>query len=293
MYECFLEIAYEAELNTEENEEMLELAKELCNENPATRATAITDLRQMIYERGECRPWRTDDAFLLRYLRARNFVVPRAHKLLVRNCVFREQHSQLYEGVDLWGLVKIKDAYEGTTYDHPDVGRLSVFRFGMWDPSEFPVEDLVRAGMAMCEIGLRQPKMQILGGTVIVDLEGITLRHVATLTPTVAYQIVCLMGLATPTRLRSVHLINYSWILNTFFYLFKRFIPRQAWDQIHFHGSDLKSLQQHIALDCLPPRYGGTCRSHASFAHWLKKVKKYRDEKFDREMKDLGYVIKE
>lgn len=26
---------------------------------------------------------------------------------------------------------------------------------------------------------------------------------------------------------------------------------------------------------------------------WLQKIKKYRDEEFDKEMKDLGYVIKE
>lgn len=293
MFECFQEIAFEAEVNTEENPELLEMARELCNENPATRATAITELRQMIFSRGECRPLRTDDEYLLRYLRARNFVVPRAHKLLVRYCTFREQQRSLYEGVDLWGLVKVQDAYEGSMFDRPDVGRLSIFRFGMWDPNEFPVEDLVRAGMAMVEIGIRQPKLQVLGGTVIVDLEGITLRHVATLTPTVAYQIVSLMGLANPTRVKGAHLINYSWILNTFFYLFKKFIPRRAWDTIYFHGNDLKSLQQHIPVECLPARYGGSCRSHCSFAVWLNKIKKYRDDKFDREMKELGYVIKE
>jgi hypothetical protein len=66
----------------------------------------------------------------------------------------------------------------------------------MWDPGEFAVEELVRAGMLMTEIGLRQPKLQVIGGTVIVDLEGLTLRHVASLTPTVAYQIVNLMGVS-------------------------------------------------------------------------------------------------
>lgn len=49
MYQCFLEIAFEAELNTQENAELLDLAKELCNENPITRTTAISELRQMIY----------------------------------------------------------------------------------------------------------------------------------------------------------------------------------------------------------------------------------------------------
>ncbi|XP_013200796.1 clavesin-2 isoform X2 [Amyelois transitella] len=294
MNNCFLDIAYEAEvLNTKEDPELLAIAEKECNENPATRGAVIEELRQMLYERGECVPLRTDDAYLLRFLRARGFIVPRAHRLMVRYYEFREQYPYLYKDVDIWELIKVKDAYEGTLYDRPDVGRLSILRFGSWDPNEFPVEDLVRAGMAMTEIGLRQPKLQIFGGTVIVDLEGITLRHVATLTPTVAYQIVSLLGGATATRMKSCHFINYSWILNTFFYLFKRFIPRSNMGLLHFHGNDLKSLHKHIDPECLPPRYGGTCRYHGGCGTWLTKIKKYRDKAFDEDMKLLGYVVKE
>ncbi|CAH2049102.1 unnamed protein product, partial [Iphiclides podalirius] len=293
MYECFLEIAFEAELNTKEDPECLELAIEHCNENPATRSAAIRELRELIYDRVECEPYRTDDEFLLRFLRARDFIVRRAHKLLVRYCDFRAQYPHLYEGVDLWSLTKVQDAYEGTMLDRPDIGRLSILRFGAWDPSEFPVDDLVRAGMAMYEIGIRQPKLQVLGGTVIVDLEGITLKHVSTLTPTIAYQIVCLMGIAIPARLRSCHIINYNWLLNTFFYLFKRFIPQETWGRIYFHGHDLKSLHRHIDPECLPKRYGGSCRNHVSLGHWFQKIKKYRDAQFDKEMKAIGYLVKE
>ncbi|XP_028178834.1 clavesin-2-like isoform X4 [Ostrinia furnacalis] len=293
MYERFLEIAFEAELNTKEDPELYELAYEHCHEDLNTREASIEELRSMIYERGECLPFRMDDSFLLRFLRATKFIVPKAHRLVVRYCAFRDQYPYLYKDVDMWELVKVKDAYEGSMLDRPDVGRLSIFRFGMWDPSEFPVEDLVRAGMLMMEIGLRQPKLQVIGGTVIVDLEGITLRHVATLTPTVAYQIVGLLGLAMPCRLKACHFVNYSWIINTFIYLFKRFIPRKSWDKIHFHGYNLKSLQEHIDPECLPVRYGGTCRNVSNFGIWLTKIKKYRDSTLDQELKKVGYMVKE
>lgn len=50
MYECFLEIAFEAELkNTDEDPECLALAFEQCNENPVTRDASIRELRDMIY----------------------------------------------------------------------------------------------------------------------------------------------------------------------------------------------------------------------------------------------------
>ncbi|CAK1542025.1 unnamed protein product [Leptosia nina] len=293
MFECFLEIAYEAELNTDEDQELLEYSSKLCNENLSTRDAAITELRKMIFDRDECEPFRTDDEFLLRFLRARDFVVPRAHKLLVRYCAFREQYPHLYKDVDLWELVKVGDVFEGCMFDRPDVGRLTIMRFGRWDPSEYPVEDLVRTGVVMMEIGIRQPKIQVLGGTVLVDLQGLSLRQVSALTPTIAYQIVNLLGVSTPTRLNSCHIINYNWLLNSFFYIFKKFIPQHAWDRIHFHGSDLKSLHKHLDPVCLPERYGGTCRIHGSARTWLQKIKKYRGEHFDREMKQLGFIIKE
>ncbi|XP_073960440.1 clavesin-2-like [Choristoneura fumiferana] len=293
MFEQFLEIAFEAELDTSEHPELMALAPELCGEHPATRAAAIQELRDMVYERGECSPRRMDDAFLLRFLRARRFVVPRAHRQLVRYCTFMEQYPELYKDVDLFSLIRVGHAYEGTLFDRPDVGRVSIFRFGTWDPNEYPVEDLVKTGMAIMEIGTRSPKMQILGGTCIVDLEGVTLKHAATLTPTIAYQIVCMMGLAHPCRLKSAHVVNNNWFLGTFVYLFKRFIDPKTWKRIHFHGHDLKSLQQHIDPECLPVRYGGTCRNHVTIATWLEKIRKYRDEKFDKEMKEIGYIIKE
>ncbi|XP_039758568.1 clavesin-1-like [Pararge aegeria] len=293
MNKIFFEIAFEAELNTKEDPELLALAPELCNENPDTRMLAITELRKMIVERDEVKPHRTDDEYLIRFLRSRDFIIRRAYRLLVRYHEFREQYPALQKGVDLWGLIRTQNVYEGIMLDRPDVGRVSIVRWGQWDPSEVPMEDLLRAGFVGSEIGCRNPKIQILGLTVILDLEGITLRQTAAVTPSVAYQIVSLLGASVPTKIRSCHIINYSWILNTMFYIFKRFIPQGFWSRIFFHGSDIKSLHQHIDPECLPTRYGGTCGNNVSFAVWLQKIKKYRDEQFDREMKALGYIIKE
>lgn len=82
-------------------------------------------------------------------------------------------------------------------------------------------------------------------------------------------------------------------MLSTFFYIFKQFLHREALNKIFYHGSDLKSLQKQIDVECLPERYGGTCKALVPAGLWLNKIKKYRDEQFDKEMKELGYIIKE
>ncbi|XP_047995903.1 clavesin-2-like [Leguminivora glycinivorella] len=289
MFECFLEIAFEAEVNTEEHPELEQLARQLVHEDRETRPAAIQELRDMIYERGECSPRRTDDAFLLRFLRARRFVVPRAHKQLVRYCRFLEQYPELYRGVDLWGLARVGAAYEGCMLDPPGVGRVTILRFGTWDPDDYPVEELVRVGMAMMEIGLRSPKMQL---TIRRPVCSLAFYRKSAIIAFLIYPHF-LFQLAIPCVMNSCHIINYNWLLNTFFFLFKRFIPQKAWKMIHFHGHDLASLQRFVDPASLPPRYGGTCRHHATIGTWLNKIRKYRDEAFDREMKEFGWVIKE
>ena len=65
---------------------------------------------------------------------------------------------------------------------------------GRWDVNTVPIDDVVRLALVMDEIAVMQPKLQILGVTIIVDLDGLNLSQVAQLTPTVAGQIVALMG---------------------------------------------------------------------------------------------------
>lgn len=65
---------------------------------------------------------------------------------------------------------------------------------GRWETDVVPIVDVVRCALLMDEIASMQPKLQILGVTIIVDLEGLNMSHISQLTPTVASQIVTLMG---------------------------------------------------------------------------------------------------
>lgn len=48
----------------------------------------VSFLLLILLERGECEPHRMDDAFLLRFLRARHFIVRMAHRLVRKLCMF-------------------------------------------------------------------------------------------------------------------------------------------------------------------------------------------------------------
>ncbi|CAG4935845.1 unnamed protein product [Colias eurytheme] len=286
----FIDIAFQAEISRFEDTEFEEVARRNCGEDPDTRQQAIEELRSMILERGMCNPRRMDDAYLLRFLRCRRFIPALTHKLMVRYEEFRRKNSYLYD-CNAFGLQKVKHVYGGTLPDSPDNGRITLMRFGRWNVEEVPIEDVVRCALLMDEIAAMQPRLQILGVTIIVDLEGLGMRHVRPLTRTVAGQIVALMGVSFPIHIHAVHVINYNWILSSFFSLFKQFIPAAAWARLHFHGHDMSSLHKHIDPEYLPQEYGGRCQHVISTEEWLRKINMYKDEFMVQELRALGFTV--
>lgn len=289
---AFLNIAFQAEMSRFEDPEFEEVAKKNCKEDRDTKAKKIEELRRLVLERGECNPRRLDDAYCLRFLRCRSFIPALAHKLMVRYEDFRRKYAYLYH-CDPFALHKVKNVYAGVLPENPENGRVILMRFGRWDSDTIHIDDVVRCALLMDEVAATQPKLQILGITIIVDLEGLQLRQVRHLSPTIANQIVSLMGVAFPLTFHCLHMINYSWILNSFFYLFKQFIPAQVWRRIHFHGSDMNSLKKHIREESLPPEYGGRCRHVISTEEWIRKIDEFKDENLINELKELGFLVSE
>ncbi|KAL4717048.1 hypothetical protein ACJJTC_016935 [Scirpophaga incertulas] len=288
----FLEIAFQADVSRFEDPEFEEYARIHCNENPHTRSKVIAELRSLIYERGECNPRRVDDAYLLRFLRCRRFIPALAHKLMVRYEEFRRNNAYLYD-CDAFSLQKVKHVYGGVLPESPKHGRIILMRFGKWDTEAVPITDVVRCALFMDEVAVQQPKIQILGVTIIVDLEGLNFGHIRHLTPTIASQIVSLMGVSFPLTMHGLHMVNHNWFLHTFFYLFKQFIPKAVWSRVFFHGSDMGSLHDHIDPAYLPPKYGGSVRYVISTEEWIDKINIYKDEFLVQELRDLGFTVRD
>lgn len=93
--------------------------------------------------------------------------------------------------------------------------------------------------------------------------------------------------------MHGLHIINYSWILNSIFYLFKQFIPAALFKRMYFHGSDMASLHQHIDPEYLPKEYGGWCRYFISTEKWISKIDAYKDDFIVKELRALGFTVKE
>lgn len=112
----FIDIAIQADTSRYEDADFEEYARWNCGENPDTRDAAVEELKRLlegwllvsrnsvvtssihqehifarrwifsisfrIADKGECRPRRKDDAYLLRFLRCRRFIPALAHQLV-------------------------------------------------------------------------------------------------------------------------------------------------------------------------------------------------------------------
>lgn len=270
--------------------EVMEYARRVLGETDEVKCQTLQELRDMIYERGECLPHRMDDDFLIIFLRARNFNLKRAHRLIVNYYNFKEEHPEIHQQLNPKEMRHIGDDNVITVppYRTQCGRRLLIYRMGNWKPSKYPVEELFKATISVLELGILEPRAQILGGIVIFDLKNITMAHAWTVTPQVATMMLSLMVTAFPLKIHELHIIQQSWIFDTIFAVFKPLLDTNMRDRIFFHGGDYKSLHKHISPEYLPKMYGGV-RNELPYYKWIESL--IANPKIVEEMNKIGYVV--
>ncbi|KAL6433095.1 hypothetical protein ACFW04_006396 [Cataglyphis niger] len=270
--------------------EVMEYARRELGETDEVKCQTLQELRDMIYERGECMPHRMDDDFLIRFLRARNFNLKRAHRLIVNYYNFKEEHPEIHQQINPTEMRYIGDDDVITVppYRTQCGRRLLIYRIGNWNPSKYPVEELFKATTCVLELGILEPRAQIMGGILIFDLKDITIQHAWTVTPQVASMMLSLMVTAFPIKIHELHILHQSWIFDTIFAVFKPLIDTNMRNRIFFHGSDYKSLHKHVSPEYLPKIYGGV-RNEMPYYKWIEAV--IKDPKIVDQMSKMGYVL--
>jgi len=282
-----VEVLSELDLD-EPPQDVLEWAQKNLNEDPDTRCKVLEDFRNMIFSEGECEPHRTDDAFLLRFLRARYFKLKPAYNLLCNYCNFKETYPEIFENVNLKNLQRLGKMRIITVPPYRDQNgrRILQYRFGQWDPSKCSIDEVFQASWVVLELAILEQRAQILGGIAIFDFGDLTLNQSMQFTPSMAYKAFQIMVTSFPMKIHAVHIVNQSWVFDMIFSLFKPFMNERMRERVYFHGDNHKSLQEHIHPDHLAKRYGGV---HPEYDpdDWMKWF--YNSPAIIREMQSLGY----
>ncbi|CAF90700.1 unnamed protein product, partial [Tetraodon nigroviridis] len=200
------------------------------------------------------------DGFLLKFLRARDFDVELALKLLLNYQRWRKESPEIsgcLSPSSVLGL--LHTSYHAVLPQRDRAGsRVLVYRIGQWRPGDWSAFQVFRVSLMTSEIISMETETQRRGLKVIFDLEGWSLGHALQINPFLARKISSVLSDSFPLKVRGIHLVNEPVFFRPVFAMIRPFLSEKMRQRIHMHGADFQdSLSDFFPPSVLPPEYGG------------------------------------
>uniref|UniRef100_A0A8W4FCD5 Alpha-tocopherol transfer protein n=1 Tax=Sus scrofa TaxID=9823 RepID=A0A8W4FCD5_PIG len=174
-------------------------------------------------------PGPLSDAFLLRFLRARDFDLDLAWRLLRNYYKWRAECPEISADLhprSILGLLKA--GYLGVLRARDPTGsKVLIYRIAHWNPNVFTAYDVFRVSLITSELIVQEVETQRNGIKAIFDLEGWHFSHAFQITPSVAKKIAAVLTDSFPLKVRGIHLINEPIIFHAVFSMIKPFLTEK------------------------------------------------------------------
>ncbi|XP_039279354.1 alpha-tocopherol transfer protein isoform X2 [Nilaparvata lugens] len=272
---------------TQLNEEWSQKAFKELNETPEAIRNGLAELKKLISEPNLNA--KTDDAFLLRFLRAKKFDVPKAFFTLQRYYQMKYESPELFKVPRPSKKLHILDMQCQNMLEQRDNNgsRVYIFRVEKCDVSQVTVEDVFCTNVMALEMAVREPETQVAGITAIVDMNGFGLhQHAKFLSPYYAKRTVDVVQETFPLRFKGFHVVNQPFYFDAIYSVLKPFLKEKIRKRIYLHGKDLKSLHNHVNKSILPLEFGGN--EPFDNSHWKRALLNLEDE--FSEMEEYGFT---
>ncbi|XP_014293363.1 alpha-tocopherol transfer protein-like [Halyomorpha halys] len=285
----------EFEDSTDVGDFFVEKARVELRETPELRESALLEMRKLIEGLENFNmPWE-DDMYLLPFLRPCKFYPQSALKQLLHWCNFIEKNPKLCKNLrpSEEGNVFKNNIFTVLPYRSQHGRRILLIEAGKkWNTKQVSINEIIRGIQIIVLSSLREPKTQIAGADIILDVDGLSLSHVWQFSPSLAKTILEWVQECMPCRLKSVHIVNQPFIFNMLFNIFKPFIGEKLRNRIHFHGDNRTSLLEYIDPKVVPTQYGGELKMETCYGKELHELICKYEEDFERANK-VGFIKKE
>ena len=253
-----MSLRYECRLGPE----LLDKAVTELNEprNNEERLKAIDELRNS-FDVAKYGPLiQSDDAFILRFLRAKKFKQEKALKVLQNYHTIKKEFSELFEKVRNPALLQpiiekgILSVLNGKSVDGATV---VLYRPGLLDKTA-RLHDLMAYGVVAMEKLIEDEEVQINGIATLEDLENFSISICFQVSPFQLAKLYAIYQEAMPVRMKGVYMLNEGRVFDTLMMMFKPFMKKKMVERIHPIGKKYSQLHQYIQPSLIPPQYGGT-----------------------------------
>jgi hypothetical protein len=157
--------------------------------------------------------------------------------------------------------------------------KIIVLRLINDDLANINFNDVVKAFFIISDVRLITPDKQTLtdGEIPIFDMARVSYRHLTKVILSTLRLYLKYTQEAHPVRVRHLHIINCSPIVDKIMYLIKPFVRTENFNMIHFHTPGSQSIFKFIDKEYLPDEYGGSAGPiETQKALWMDRIKKHR-----------------
>lgn len=234
--------------------------KELREEDDGVRLEAINQLRDWIVKNPAIKHCRTDDIFLLKFLRFRKFSVHQAGESIERYLAARQKMSQWFKGTDptMAPLCSILDDCPITVLGRDDEGRtIILIRVASYDAETLTNDSIMRYVMMMLDTLTEQEEVQIGGIRVWMDCTGISMKFVSLFQLSEYAAMIDLMTKTMPIRIRQIHSVKLPKFAVSLANFALSFASQKLKERVVCHHTMLEA-RVHMPEPLWPESFGGT-----------------------------------
>ncbi|XP_071647236.1 retinol-binding protein pinta-like [Temnothorax longispinosus] len=275
------------------NDDKLYAATQL-NETDKNRENSIAEIRNWIKEKNDnLLRGQLDDFLILRFLRVCKFDLEKT-KTRIRN--HYEQRSRLpgwYMNKDPF-LPELQELLDMGLYlplrNPDDQGRLVIILRFIYNPRKHQVADIAKVNMKLYSNDLCRmlmaletaikyyPAASIHGYTLFIDLDNISVRHIAQYTPYMLMDSVRLWQ-NYPMRIQSINMYNAPPIFAHTAGMLKSFMTEKLKKRFNVHSDNtVHNCLKDIPANILPVECGGTDGTIQELTeYWKKLIEENRD----------------
>ncbi|CAF4916291.1 unnamed protein product [Pieris macdunnoughi] len=259
--------------------EMWKKIREELNENVETRDKDLEHIKEWLKKEPHL-PDEFDDQRIMTFLRGCKFSLEKAKRKLDMYFTMRTAVPEFFTNRDvtlpeLQEILKIVQMppLPGLTPD----GRRVVLMRGMDKDAQTPnVADAFKLALMMGDVRLKEETEGVAGDIYVLDASVATPTHFAKFTPTLVKKFLVCVQEAYPVKLKQVHIINVSPLVDKIVNFVKPFLKEKIRERIFIHG-DVNELYKHFPQEMMPSEYGGKAGPMDDLHNaWVKKMEEYK-----------------
>ncbi|XP_001946172.1 alpha-tocopherol transfer protein-like [Acyrthosiphon pisum] len=254
------------------------------NEDVSTREKDLEHIKEWLRMQPHL-PQFQDDARIMTFLRGCKFSLEKTKRKLDMYFTMRAAVPEFFSNRDPT-LPEIKEVMRvanvpplpGLTPN----GRRVVMMSGVdLEQMAATVAEGMKVVLMIGDIRLKEEHVGVAGDVYILDASVATpqnfANHFAKFTPSLIKKFLICVQEAYPVKLKEVHVINVSPLVDTIINFVKPFLKEKIRTRIHVHSS-LDSLNEFVPRDMLPEEYGGKAGPIADInRQWYEKMVTYKD----------------